>query len=242
VVPGDGGRSALRETVDAVLRRVFPWLGLAALLLVVVATVGWHNEPAASRRAPNPPPPQPSMSLPEASSVVSGSTLVQSDLPEGFRPAVSDDPTSDPSLTLCGVTFDNEGARIAAHRVSFLAPRGRGQLRSVVVAFQRGYASWALSEIEAAAGICTRPVRPSAEQQPDLLALRVRTTARPGVPRHDLVVERRGDVLSLLDVDDRLDRLTLPLARRLSLRLEGRLPDQLGAQGNGHLPSAMLGK
>jgi hypothetical protein len=38
------------------------------------------------------------------------------------------------------------------------------------------------------------------------------------------VVERRGDVLSLLEVDARLDRLTLPLARLLSDRLEARLP------------------
>jgi hypothetical protein len=45
-----------------------------------------------------------------------------------------------------------------------------------------------------------------------------------GAPRHDLLVERRGDVLSLLAVDDRLSRLTLPLARGLGNRLEALQP------------------
>jgi hypothetical protein len=202
---------------------VFPWVGLVALLLVVVATVDWHNTPAPVPVSRHKAPAKTPVSAPAARRLIRDAALVQGDLPRGFR-VTSEKRLSDPSLVLCGITFDNEGARLATYHASFLAPGGRGQVRSVVIAFQPDYAAWALSEIEAAAAICARPVRPSAEQQPDLLALRVRTIRREGPPRQDLVVERRGDVLSLLEVDARLDRLTLPLARLLSDRLEARLP------------------
>jgi hypothetical protein len=209
--------------VEAVLRRVLPWVGLVALLVVVVATVDWHNTPAPVPVSRHKAPAEKSLSAQAARRLIRNAALVRGDLPRGYR-ATSENRLLDPSLVLCGITFDNEGARLATYHAAFLAPGG-GHVRSVVIAFQPDYAAWALSEIEAAAAICARPVRPSAEQQPDLLALRVRTIRREGPPRQDLVVERRGDVLSLLEVDDRLDRLTLPLARRLSRRLEARLPD-----------------
>ncbi len=97
-------------------------------------------------------------------------------------------------------------------------------MRNVVVAYQHGYAERALAELAAAAPRCTRPVKPSTRQQPDLLALRLRATGPGGVVRHDLVVERRGDVLSLLEVDGRQGYLTLALARGLGKRLEAEQP------------------
>jgi hypothetical protein len=207
-----------------VLRRLFPWVGLVALLVAVVATMGWHNRPVTEARRPNPTSVTTPLSGSVAKRVVRRSALVLADLPRGFRRVRSGGGLSGPSLELCGATFASERGRLAAHRVTFVAPGGRGQVRNTVVAFEPGFAERAVAELEAAAPRCARPVRPSAAQQPDLLALRVRTTGVAGAPRHDLVVERRGDVLSLIDVDDRLGGLTLPVARRLGDRLEQQQP------------------
>jgi hypothetical protein len=92
------------------------------------------------------------------------------------------------------------------------------------VAYEPGHVEQVLAELEAAARRCARPVKPTAEEQPDLLALRLRVPGAGGFPRHDLVVERRGDVLGLLEVDEQEGRLTLPLARGLGNRLESRQP------------------
>ena len=53
---------------------------------------------------------------------------------------------------------------------------GASQVQNLVVVYERGHAEQALAELEAAAPRCTRPVRPSAREQPDTLALRVRRT------------------------------------------------------------------
>jgi hypothetical protein len=210
-----------------VVRRVFLWIGAGVLVLVALVTAGWGDGPV-----PNRPPPAPArppagsptlMSAAEADNVVRTSALAASDLPPGFRRVASRYGLDDPSLRLCGATYGSERFRIAAHRVAFRAPEGHGQVRSIVVAYQPGYAARAIAELEAAAPRCARPVKPTAEQQPDLLALRVRV-AGPGLLPYDLVVERRGDVLSLLEVDTTQDRLTLALARRLGNRLESRQP------------------
>ena len=161
--------------------------------------------------------------------MVRTSVLLRADLPRGFhrvsgqhRPV--DPSLADPSLGLCGARFDSGRFRLAVHRVAFSATGNRGGVRSEVVAYEPGHVEHALAELEAAAHGCARPVKPSAEQQPDLLVLRLRVTGPDGLRRHDLMVERRGDVVSLLEVDDRLGGLTLPLARRVGNRLEARQP------------------
>jgi hypothetical protein len=211
-----------------VLRRVLPWVGAGVLVALAVVTAGWGDGPApAPPDQPTPSRPQSTsatpMSAAEADNVVRTSVMVGRDLPPGFRRVTSGYSLARPTLRLCGATYGSEQFRIAAHRVDFRAPGHSGRLRSVVVAYEPGYAARAIAELEAAAPRCARPVKPTAEQQPDLLALRERVSG-PGVAPYDLVVERRGDVLSLLEVDARQDRLTLPLARRLGNRLESRQP------------------
>ena len=210
------------------VRRLLPWIGVALLVVAAVVTAGWGNGPTKA-----PPEPTPSarpteaaspLSAAEANRVVRKAALTANDLPRGFHRESDSYRLTDPSLDLCGGSFDSEGFRLAAHRVVFRAPGDRGRVASVVVAYQHGYAEQALSELESAAPRCTRPVKPSSREQPDLLALRLRATGPGGVVRHDLVVERRGDVLLLLEVDGRQGYLTLALARRLGNRLEAEQP------------------
>ena len=210
------------------LRRLLPWVGVVAVLVAVTATAGWHNEPAATPKRSTPATPSPaaptSLSVAETSSVVRTSGLRRSDLPRGFRRVPRQQGLAGPRLKLCGSSFDSEPFRLAAHRVAFEAPGNRGRVSGVVVAYKPGHVEQALAELDGAAARCARPVKPTAEEQPDLLAMRLRVTGDAGVPRHDLVVERCGDVLSLLWVDQRQGGLTLPLARRLGNRLESRQP------------------
>ncbi len=215
------------------LGRILPWLGVIALLVAAVVTAGWGAGPTGgppSRRTPTPsstPVVGPtSLSAAEAHSLVRNLALARRDLPTGFTPGGRRDGyrLSMPSLDLCGSRFESERFRLAARRVTFGSPTGRGRIHHVVVAYEHGYAEQALAELEAAAPRCSRVVRPGRQEQPDTLALRVRTTPRAGLVRHDLVVERRGDVLSLLQVDARQGYLTLALARRLGNRLEAQQP------------------
>lgn len=209
------------------LRRLLPWVGVVAVLVAVTVTAGWHNQPSTPAKS-TPASPSPSartsLSMAEANNVVHTSVLMRSDLPRGFRRVSGRDGLAGPSLELCGATFDSESFRLAAHRVAFEAPGNQGRVGSVVVAYKPGRVEQALAELEGAASRCARPVKPTAEEQPDLLAMRLRVTGATGIPRHDLVVERRGDVLSVLEVDERQGGLTLALARRLGNRLESRQP------------------
>lgn len=207
-----------------VLRRLLPWAGVVAIVVVALVTAGWHNEPARAPETPTSGPAASPLSASGAKRVVSDAVLMQGDLPRGFRVITSGSGLADSSLDLCGVTFDSERFRRASHNVAFEAPGNGGRVASVVIAFQPGFAARAIAELEATAPRCARAVRPSAEEQPDLLAMRVRVTGSRAAPAHDLLVQRRGDVLSLLDVDDRLGRLTLPLARGLGNRLEALQP------------------
>lgn len=213
-----------REYRDGVLRRLLPWAGVVAIVVAALVTAGWHNEPARAPAAPSPSPAVTPLSESRAQQVVRRAALRQSDLPPGFRASTSGSRSPVRGLRLCGVTIDSWRSRLASHLVAFEAPGGAGGVISVVVAFQPGFAARAIDELEAAAPRCAVPVRPTAEMQPDLLALRVRVMGTRPRPPHDLLVERRGDVLSLLDVDDRLGRLTLPIARRLGNRLEALQP------------------
>jgi hypothetical protein len=207
-----------------VLRRLLPWAGVVAIVVAALVTAGWHNEPAS--RPPTAPPSHAAkqLSASEAKRVVRDAVLRLGDLPRDFRQVASGSGLTDPSLDLCGITFDSERFRLASHHMAFEAPDGGSRVASVVVAFQPGFAARAIAELEAGAARCATAVRPSAEMQPDLLAIRVRVRGSRDAPPHDLLVERRGDVLSLLDVDDRLGRLTLPVARGLGNRLEALQP------------------
>jgi hypothetical protein len=207
-----------------VLRRLLPWAGVVAIVVAALVTAGWHNEPASTPYRPTPSPAAKPLSASEARRVVGDAVLMLGDLPRGFRQVRSGSGLSDPSLDLCGVTFDSDRFRLASHHVTFEALKAGARVTSVVVAFRPGFAARAIAELEATAPRCARPVRPSAQMQPDLLAVRVRVAGPRGAPRRDLLVERRGDVLSLLDIDDRLDRLTLPIARGLGNRLEALQP------------------
>jgi hypothetical protein len=207
-----------------VLRRLLPWAGVVAIVVAALVTAGWHNEPASEPKTSTPSPDATPLSASQAKRVVGDAVLMLGDLPRGFRQVASGSGLSGPSFDLCGVTFDSERFRLASHHVAFEAPKAGGRVTSVVVAFQPGFAARAIAELEATGPRCARAVRPSPQMQPDLLAIRVRVAGSRGAPRHDLLVERRGDVLSLLDVDDRLGRLTLPIARGLGNRLEALQP------------------
>ncbi len=206
------------------LRRLLPWAGVVAIVVAALVTAGWHNEPASQPSTPTPSPTAKPLSASEAKRVVRDAVLKLGDLPGGFRQVASGSGLSDPSLDLCGVTFDSERFRLASHHVTFEAPNAGGRMTSVVVAFRPGIAARAIAELEAATPRCATAVRPTAEMQPDTLAIRVRVHGSRDARPHDLLVERRGDVLSLLDVDDRMGRLTLPVARGLGNRLEALQP------------------
>ena len=219
-----------------VLRRNLGWLGVVALVVAAVVTAGWGDGsgsegPKQDRSAfpsvtpsGTPVADPTSLSFAQAHSLTRNVTLRRRDLPPDFVPVHGPGDgyrLTSASLHLCGGTFESEKYRLAAHRVSYRSRDGEGRLRNVVVAYERGHAEQALAELEAAAPRCTRPVRPSAREQPDTLVLRVRRT---GPARRDVVVERRGDVLVMLQVDGRQGYLTLDLARRLGNRLESQLP------------------
>lgn len=210
------------------LRRLLPWVGVVTVLVAVTVTAGWHNQPAPTPSKPTPTRPSPSartsLSLAEANNVVHTSVLKRNDLPQGFRRVTVRDGLAEPSLELCGATFHSEPFGLAANRVAFEAPGNRGRVVSLVVAYQPGHVDQALAELQRASARCARPVRPTAEEQPDLLAMRVRVTGAGGVPGHDVLVERRGEVLSLLEVDEGQGGLTLGIARGLGNRLESRQP------------------
>ena len=217
------------------LRRIFPWLGAAALVIAAVVTAGWGDgapvpqtpRPSTPTPTSRPAPSPTSLSASEAQSLVHNAVLMGDDLPDDFISApgrLSGYLLRVPSLRLCGSSFGSEDFRLATHRVAFRSRAGEGQVENVVIAYEHGYAGQALAELEAAAPRCTSPVRPGPQEQPDTLVLRVRDKGSHGQVRHDLVVERRGDVLSLLRVDGRQGYLTLDLARRLGNRLESLLP------------------
>ena len=214
------------------LGRVLPWVGLVALLVAAVVTAGWGDgSPTPSHRRSAFPSATPSalasptvLSPAEAHRVTRNAALRAGDLPGDFVRVGDVFGLTSSSVRLCGGRFASERYRLAAHRVTYRSRAHGGRVENVVVAYERGHADQAIAELEAAAPRCTRPVRPTAQEQPDTLALRVRRTGSAGTVRRDLVVERRGDVLSLIRVDGRQGYLTLDLARRLGNRLEEQLP------------------
>lgn len=214
--------------MGAVLRRSLAWLPVAAVVVAAVLLAGW----GARTPREEPPPPAPvrlpfadptSLSGVEARSLVRDIRLAPRDLATDFervpahtRAALHQQPGAD----LCGAAYPSDAFRLAMGVDLFRADDGR-RVRTRVIAYGQGGAEQAVDELREAAPACSRAVRPSDVQQPGTLALRVRSTGRP----HELVVERRGDVVVLLETD-RLDpAVTLDLARRLSVRLLSLQPD-----------------
>ena len=216
------------------LRRVLPWLAAVALVVAAVVTVDWGGGPSTSGptpgRTPSPLPATRSVtSLAQARQLVHGIRLRPRDLPARFAASPADTRTvldARAGLDLCGAAYPSEGFRLAARGAVFEAVDGR-RVRTRVIAYEAGGAEQALAELRAAAPACSRPVPPGPVEQPGTLALRVRSTgSRNRSVRHELVVERRGDVLVLLDTDRTTGALTLDLARVLSGRLLTQLPDR----------------
>ena len=207
---------------------------MTAVVAAAVLLAGWGNGAEPSAR-PAPPPvrgtPLPaatSLSSAEAQSLVHNVRLEPRDLPPAFAPARADTRNvldEQAGVDLCGADYPSEEFRLAAHSTVFDAGDGR-RVRTRVIAYERGRAEQALAELREAAPTCSRAVPPEPVEQPGTLALRVRSTGSMNrAARHELVVERRGDVLVLLDTDRTAGSLTLHLARRLGVRLVSQLPD-----------------
>lgn len=215
------------------LRRVMPWLAFAVLVGVAVATAGWGSSdegldvrhPPASVATPSYGPT--SLSSSEAQSLVHNIGLIRRDLPVALAPTragTRNQLDEEASLDLCLASYPSESFRLAAHSAAFVAADGR-RVRTRVIAYEHGRAKQALEELRDAAPLCTRAVRPEPVEQPGTLALRVWSVGSLNrAARHELVVERRGDVLVLLDTDRAGPSLTLNLARRLGVRLVSQLP------------------
>lgn len=161
----------------------------------------------------------------EAAALVRSLDLERRDLPVGFRAVTARDGTdldAGDRLELCGAAVPSTAFRLAAHRGAFLASGGR-RVRTEIVAYRSGHIEPALAELRATAPRCTHAVSPDGVEQPSTLALDVRSAA-PGAVRRELLVQRRGDVLTLLEVDQATGPLPLALSRVLGAHLLWRLP------------------
>jgi hypothetical protein len=216
--------------VASIDRRLLSWVAFAALVAVAVGTAGWGGTP--SRRPAQPPGPGPttpvSMSPAAARRVTSHVDLALGDLPAVFRrvPArgATDMGVGD-RLQLCGALVPDQGFRVAAHRAAFVASGGR-RVHTEVVVYQHGRGQGALDRLSGLPASCAVPVPPEPVEQPGTLALRVRPRNAAGrILDSQLVVERREDVLVVMEVDAPRGSIVLDLARLLSERLEARLPD-----------------
>jgi hypothetical protein len=226
------------------LRSVLWWLAVAALVAVALVgpdlsglvsgpASGHGGKRAATARPTGAAPRQPRVQSVSAVSVLYGVDLDRRDVPAGFREVTArgaSDLEPGDRLDLCGTAAPPEGRRLAADRRAFVAADGR-RIRTEVVAYRPGGAARALAVLRAVAPACTRPVLPGPVEQPGTLALWVRSPHRPANGRpgrlvEQLLVERRGDVLVVLQVDLPRGPLTLDLARLVSLRLESQLPDR----------------
>jgi hypothetical protein len=198
-------------------RPLVSWGAVAVLLAVAVASAGWGSRPGTSA----PPRARSQAGYTEAVRVVAGAALVRADLPAEFEQVPvhnRGERDEEAFLELCGSVVPSPQQRLVADGRVYAAPGRRVQ--AVVVAYRPGGADRALARLRAAPGSCARPVRPRPVQQPATLALRVRTSdlADPG-GRREVVVLRRGEVLTLLEVDGPRSALPLALARVLGARL-----------------------
>lgn len=212
-------------------RPLLSWVGVGVLLAVVVVSAGWDGSP--STREPVPAEHRPATvqgaAYAQAALLVERAALVRGDLSAGFvevAPRNRAERDAEDYLQLCGSSVPSPRFRVAAHGGVFMAPGLR--VRSEVVAYAPGNVERALAELRALPRSCARPVRPRPVQQPSTLALRVQLTdpadQADASGRHELVVLRRGDVLSLVEVDGATPERTLGFARLLGARLLARLP------------------
>lgn len=214
-------------------------LGLVVLGACGVVAAGWDGGavPTPERPGATPSPSSravPSMSAVGARVMVRAAVLRGSDLPARFAAGAvhrAGSLAGRPSLDLCGASLPSERFRLARHRVSFATADGRTRIRQEVVVYRHGYVDRALAELRAEAPLCSRPVPPEPVQQPGALALRVVVVGAPsaarnaGRPRHEVLVERRGDVLSVVHVEGPRSPLTLEVARTVGRRLVALQPD-----------------
>jgi hypothetical protein len=216
--------------VASIDRRLLSWVAFAALVAVAVGTAGWGGTP--SGRPAQPPGQGPttpaSMSPAAARRVTSHVDLALGDLPAVFRrvPArgATDMGVGD-RLQLCGALVPDQGFRVAADRAAFVATGGR-RVHTEVVVYEHGHAQEALDRLSGLPASCAVPVPPEPVEQPGTLALRVRPRNAAGrILDSQLLVERREDVLVVMEVDAPRGSIVLDLARLLSERLEARLPD-----------------
>jgi hypothetical protein len=218
------------------LGRVLPWLVLAALVVAAVLGAGWHTGGTLAPGSADPSgaasPAGTSLSEAHAQRLARTVRLLPGDLPRGFLPDPAGPDTTvdeETGLDLCAASFPSDGSRLAARSEVFSDPVGR-RVRTRVVVYRDGAAEQALAELRRAAPRCTRAVPPRPVQQPDTLALRVLSTGSLNrAARHELVVERRADVVVLLDTDRLSGATMLRLARTLGGRLVARLPDDAEA-------------
>jgi len=215
------------------VRSLLWWVAAAALIVAAVVTADWGSG------GPATPPPARAAQRVTSAREVQDIDLTPRDVPAGFgqvTPRASSDLDPGDRLDLCGIPEPPEGRALAADRRAYVAADGR-RIRTEVVAYRHYGADRALASLQALAATCARPVPPAPVEQPATLAMRVRSP-RPvadqpaaghrarGPLREELLVERRGNVLVLLQVDAPGGPLALDLARLVSLRLESRLPDR----------------
>jgi hypothetical protein len=220
------GRFVARCDTGLMGRPVLSWVGLVVLLAVAVVSSGWDRSPSSGRPEPaRPAAAARGATYAAAARVVQQAALRQRDLPAGFAqvtPRNRGERDALDYLDLCGAPAPGAGHRLATDGRVYVA--SGSSVRTAVVAYRPGFAEQALTRLRNAPGSCARPVPPRPVQQPGTLALRVRLRfpVRPAGPqgRHELVVLRSGDVLSLVELDGTADGLTLRLARLLGARLQ----------------------
>jgi hypothetical protein len=198
-------------------RPLVSWGAVAVLLAVAVASAGWVSRP----HHPAPPRERSEAVYDGAVRAVAGAQLQLRDLPAGFEQVPvhnRGERDAEAFLELCGAVVPSRLLQLVADGRVYSAPGRR--VRAVVVSYQPGGADRALAGLRSVPRSCARPVPPRPVQQPATLAMRVSTTdpAAPGA-RREVVVLRRGDVLSLLEVDGPRSGLPLELARVLGARL-----------------------
>jgi hypothetical protein len=210
--------------VSDTVRSLLWWVAAAALIVVAVVSADWGSG------GPAPPPAQARAARQVTSArEVQEMDLTPRDVPAGFlevTPRSASDLDPGDRLDLCGIPEPPEDRSLAPDRRAYVAANGQ-RVRTEVVAYRRYGADRALASLQALAATCARPVPPGRGEQPATLAMRVRSPNRlPRGMSEQLLVERRGNVLVVLQVDAPPGPLALDLARLVSLRLETRLPDR----------------
>jgi len=205
-------------------RQWLGWVAFAAVVVVAVATAGWGNATSQPRRRLDPSPsasPPSGLTAGAAVALVKKADLRSGDLPRTYLEVVargSSDLDPGDRLHLCGGAIPSETGRIAGHRRAYVAGEGR-RVRTEIAAYRPGGAEHALEQLRRIAPTCSKAVPPRADELPSAMALRVTIDSDGGSSRRELVVQRNGDLLSVLEVDGNPPSMTLDLSRLLAARL-----------------------